>query len=382
MISEMTSRERVETALNHEEPDRVPLDIGGCNCTTLSVEAYEKLKKHMGVSYPTRILSEIWRLPYLDEEVMIHLGSDVRPININPPRKWTPPSSEPGTCIDEWGCKWRKSSYDGGYYWELAEFPLANATMADIETYSWPDPEDPGRFEGLDEKIERLKDTPYALLGDPGFKMFWERFYMLRGFEQALVDLVSNEELVHALMEKIFEINVAVTKRFLEVTGPYLTVVRTADDLATQESLLISPETYRKMIKPYHKKFNAFIKQYTDAKIFYHCCGNITPLLDDLIQAGVEILNPIQVSMMGNPAELKSKYGDMLTFWGGIDIQKVMSCGSPEEVRDEVSKRIRQFGPGGGYVVAAAHNIQVDVPACNVLAMSRAAREFGIYPVG
>jgi len=381
-MAEMTSRERVMAALRHEEPDHVPLDIGGGNTTSLLVETYENLKEYIGISAPTRIAHKVFRVAWLDEGVMVRLGSDLRPVRLKPPKNWTPPLSEPGTFIDEWGIKWRQTPYAEGYYWELAESPLANATISDLDSYLWPDPGDPGRYEGLAEEAPYLYyNTPYALMGDSGFKGFWEPAYMLRGFEQGLMDLVQNQEFMHALMEKLFELNVAVTKRFLEITGPYLAVVRTSDDLGVQDTLMMSPATYRKMIKPYQKRFNEVIKQYTDAKIFYHSCGNVTRLVGDLIDAGFEALNPVQVSAMDDLEDLKANYGDRLTFWGGIDTQRVLPYGTPGEVREEVRLRICQFGPGGGYVAAAVHNIQPDVPPRNILAMSEAVRELGVYPI-
>jgi uroporphyrinogen decarboxylase len=184
---------------------------------------------------------------------------------------------------------------------------------------------------------------------------------------------------MHVLMRKLFEINVTITRRFLKITGPYLALIRTADDLATQTSLLISPATYSKIIKPYQKQLNQVIKQYTDAKIFFHSCGNITGLLDELIDAGVEALNPVQVSAIEDPGQLKANYGDKLTFWGGIDTQRVLPHGTPEAVREEVRLRFRQFGPGGGWVAAAVHNIQPDVSPRNIFAMSEAVRELCVY---
>lgn len=381
-MADLTPRERVMTALRHEEPDRVPLDIGGGNSTSLLVETYENLKECMGISAPTRIASKAFRIASLDEDTMVRLGSDLRPVRLKPPRNWSPPPSEPGTFIDLWGIKWRRADYPGGYYWELYEHPLANATISDLDSYPWPDPDDPGWFEGLAEEVRDLyENTPYALMGDFGFKGFWEIGYFLRGLEQSLIDIMKNQEFWHAYMEKLLELNCIFAKKFLEITGPYLAVVRTADDLATQNSLMMSPKTYRKMIKPYQKRLNEVIKQYTDATIFYHSCGNVTGLVGDLVEAGFEALNPVQVSAIPDPAELKAKYGDKLSFWGAIDTQHVLPRGTPEDVREEVKLRIRQLGRSGGYIAASVHNLNPDVPPQNIIAMSEAVREFGKYPI-
>ncbi len=381
-MAKMTPRERVQAALRHEEPDRVPLDIGGGNSTTLLIETYENLKEYLGISAPTRIMNKAFRSAELDGETLVQLSGDVRSVMTKPPKNWTPPPSEPGTFIDAFGIKRRQAFYPGGHYWEIIESPLANATISDLESFPWPDPDDPGRYEGLAEEVQYLHhNTPYALMGDSVVKGFWEPFFMIRGIEQALMDLLINRDFVHAVMERLFELNTAVTKRFLEITGPYLSVFRTADDLASQNSPLMSPKTYREMIKPYHRRFNAFVKQYTDAKIFFHSCGNVVPLLDELIDAGFEVLNPVQVAAFDDPAAVKAKYGHRLTFWGGIDTQQVLPKGTPEEVREEVKLRIRQFSPGGGFVAAAVHNMQPDIPPENVLAMSKAVLELGVYPI-
>lgn len=381
-MHEMTPRERVDAALNHQEPDRVPLDIGGGQSTSLSVEVYEALAPKIGVTPAPTMLNKTFRVARLDEATLVRLGSDVRPVTLRGPKRWAPPPAEPGVLVDELGVTWRQAPYAGGFYWEQATYPLANATLADLDRYPWPDPDDPGRYEGLAEEVEALyRGTPYALMGDSGYKNHWEPAFTLMGMERALMAVVSEEEFVRALLDRITAIAMTVTRRFLEITGPYLSVVRTSDDLATQRGPLMSPATYRKLIKPYHQRFFAMIKQHTDAKIFFHSCGNVVPLLPDLIDAGVEVLNPVQVAAFADPAAVKARYGDRLSFWGGIDTQWALPHGTPEEVREEVRLRIRQFGPGGGFVAAAVHNIQPDVPPENILAMSQAVREFGGYPV-
>ncbi|HZY44378.1 MAG TPA: uroporphyrinogen decarboxylase family protein [Anaerolineae bacterium] len=382
-MAEMTSRERVWTTLNHQEPDRVPLDIGGGASTTIVVEGYEKFKQKLGVSSEIRIMNKAFRLARLDEEVMKRLGSDCRPVGIKGPAHWTPPPSEPGTFIDVWGITWRQAFYgDNCYYWEVARNPLAEASIEDLDRYPWPDPLDPGYTAGLADEVKTLyEDTDYALMADGGFKSFWELGYMLRGYQQMLMDLVGNPNFVSALMAKLLVINIAGTGRFLDIAGPYIHVFRAADDLATQKGLLMSPKTYRTLLKPFYKKYFDFVKSKTEAKIFYHSCGNVAGLIDDLAEIGVEILNPVQVSALGDTAALKARYGDKVTFWGGIDTQHVLPNGTVAEVEAEVRTRIRDLGPRGGFVVGSVHNIQPDVPPQNILAMAEATRKFGTYPL-
>ena len=382
MAVKMSSRERVITALNHEEPDRVPLDIGGGCSTSISVEAYDALKRYLGISAPNNTLSSLFRIALLDENVMQSLGSDCRPLTSKSFSNWKPPSSEPGTLIDEWGITWKQIPFKGGYYWEAVRNPLAKASIDDLEKYHWPDPTDPGLTLGLAEEAKALyEDTDYAIVADSGYQNFWEPAYLMRGFDKMLIDLVRNPEFVSVLMSKILEINTTITSRFLDAVGPYVQVIRTSDDLSTQGGLMFPPETYRALIKPFHKKFFDSIKQKTKARIFFHSCGNVTQLIDDLVEIGVSIINPVQVSALGDTAKLKAKFGKKVSFWGGIDTQHVLPRGSVEEVENEVRRRLHDLAPGGGYVLAAVHNIQADVPPQNVVAMSAAAKKFGVYPI-
>ncbi|MHB1130845.1 MAG: uroporphyrinogen decarboxylase family protein [Chloroflexota bacterium] len=382
---EMTPRRRVAAALAHEEPDRVPVDIGGGSGSTMVTEAYQALRGHLGLAPEANVveMSKIFRAARLDEEVMRRLGSDCRPITVKPPQDWQAPHSEPGTFVDIWGVTWRQSYYrDNAFYWELARSPLAEATVDDLDNYPWPDPQDPGFTAGLAEEARALyEDTDFALLGDSTFKSFWEVAFPLRGLEQLLIDCMINPGFVTALLERILAVNLAVTGRFLAAVGPYIEVFRTSDDMATQLGPMLSPPTYRALIKPVFQRFVSFVKTRTAAKIYYHSCGNIAPLIPDLLDAGVDILNPVQVSALDDVAFLKERYGRRLSFWGAIDTQHVLPHGTPQDVEDEVRLRIRELAPGGGYVLGAVHNVQADVPPENVLAMVEAARRWGAYPL-
>ena len=383
-MQEMTPRERVMRALNHQEPDRVPLDIGGGYSTTIVAEGYERLKAHLGIQAPTAMMDDTFRLVRVDEAVAAHLDSDTRPLTSRGPSSWTPPPSPPGTTVDSWGVTWKQVYYsDRCYYWETVGHPLAEATVEDLDRYPWPDPLDPGFTAGVAEEARALyENTPYAIMADGGFKSFWELAFIMRGFERILIDVADNPDFITALMSKLLEINTAGTGRFLDAAGRYIQVFRTADDLATQQGLLISPAAFRRLLKPVFKCFFDFVKSRTDAKIFYHSCGNITGLLDDLIEIGVDAINPVQVSAMGDTAALKARFGGRVTFWGGIDTQRVLPGGSVTDVEAEVRRRIRDLGPGGGLVVASVHNIQPDVPPQNIVAMAEATRRHGVYPLG
>jgi uroporphyrinogen decarboxylase len=346
------------------------------------VEGYEKLKQHLGVAGETKVLNRVAHLARLDESVMQHLGSDCRPLTAKPPSTWRPPPSKPGTFIDRWGIVRKQVYYgDDRYYWELAYSPLAEASVKDVDSYPWPDPLDPGFTAGLAEEAKALyEETDYAIMADGGFKSFWELGYLMRGHEQLLMDTALNPEFVKALMSKLLEINVAATGRFLDAVGPYIHVFRAGDDLATQKGPFFSHETYRTLVKPAHKAYFDFVKSKTEAKIFYHSCGNVTEFIDDLAEIGVDILNPVQVSAIGDTAALKARFGNKVVFWGGIDTQCVLPQGSIEDVEAEVKRRIHDLASGGGYVVASVHNMQPDIPPENIVAMAEATRKYGTYP--
>ena len=204
---------------------------------------------------------------------------------------------------------------------------------------------------------------------------------MLRGIEQMYIDLLENPEFVMALMEKLLQINTIVTGRFLDIVGPYIQVIRTTDDLATQQRLMMKPQTYRSLLKPYYRTYIEFVKSKTEAKIFYHSCGNVTDIIDDLAEIGVDAINPVQVSAMGDTNELKAHFGHKVSFWGAIDSQRILPFGTVEDVETEVQRRIRDLAPGGGYVVAGVHTIQPDVPPQNIVAMAETVRKCGTYPL-
>ncbi len=386
----MTSRQRILAACRHQEPDRVPVDFGGGTSTTLVVEAYDNLKRYLGLETgETRTLSKQYRSARLDDAVLARLGSDCYPLRGRSPRNWSPPPSEEGTYIDMWGVKWRQIWYrDFAFYWEVAQPPLATATVEDLDRYPWPDPNDPGLTAGLaDEARTLFENTGYAIEASCGFYSFFETAYALRGYEQLFIDFLRNPAFVIALFQKLLEINRAGTRRFLDAAGKYIHVFRAADDLAAQNGLLISPKLYRQFIKPLQAEYFHYVKSHTDAVLLYHSDGNVLPLLDDLIEIGIDAINPVQPSAMGGPGPghsleaVKARYGDRLTFWGAIDTHQVLPYGTVEEVRAEVRRRIRELGAGGGYVLSSVHSILVDVPPENVLAMADAAQEFGAYPL-
>jgi uroporphyrinogen decarboxylase len=371
-----THKERVLTALNHEQPDRVPMDLGGRQ-TTLSILAYENLKRHLGLSdLPTRVMAHTWQTSFVDEQILEQFDIDTR--HIRPASKvndaigklLAEPGSD-GTFVDEWGV----TRQVAGDYANLIGHPLQTAGIDDLETFPWPDSSDDYDFASLREPTRKLYEKgEYALvgcLGSPGNT--FEQAWYLRGLAEFMKDLIKNKDFVHALMRKVLDVRKRNVELYLKEVGEFIDVVQLADDLASQENLLISPKLYKELIKPYQLELCRHVKSLTNAKIYFHSCGSIAPLLDELIDNGVEILNPVQVSAANMDTQvLKQRYGKNLSFWGAIDTYEVLPNGSVQDVRAEVERRIGDLGAGGGYVMGPVHNICADVPPENVVAMYEA----------
>ncbi len=379
-----TPRQRVITALNHQEPDRVPLDLGTGGNSSPVPEAYSRLAAYFGVTSPPRLISHMLRLSSVDEQILQALEIDTRPVYMKPARSGLRTCDKPGHFYDDWGVQWREVDTGITIYRELAESPLAGADIGDLDDYPWwPDPADPARYEGVREEAERLyRQTDYALVGCPGFNGVWERSWFLCGFERMLEGLAQDLDFVHAVLRRVTDLCKEALSRYLDLVGPYIQIIKMGDDLGAQGGPLMSPKTYRAVIKPYHKELFDLIRQRTNARIFLHTCGSVYRLLPDLIDAGVEILNPVQVSAADmDTARLKAEFGDRLSFMGAIDTQRVLPFGTPDDVRREVERRIADLAPGGGYILAPVHNVQADVPAVNLVTMYRHALQIGRYPL-
>jgi len=381
--AEMTPRERVLACLNHQEPDRVPIALGQATGDGITLVAYQNLLRHLGMDPGRAQLRQGWaQLARVDEEVLRRFRVDMRGIGLGTPDGGKDTWLDENTVRDEWGVVRRRPP--GGYYFDLCGSPLAeDGTLAALERFRWPDPADPGRYRGLKEKARRLREeTDYAVVLDVNCSFFL-RCCELRGWENFYTDLVAEEEFACALMDRYLEFRLAVAARALEEAGDVDIVMVSSDDLGMTERPLISPALYRKLIKPRQKRTFDFFKARTAAKRYYHTDGAVYPLLADLVEIGVEVLNPVEVHAagMGDTAKLKREFGDRLTFWGGIDTHHVLPKGTPEDVREEVRRRIRDLAPGGGYVVSPVHNFQPDVPPENIVAMYQAADALGRYPL-
>jgi uroporphyrinogen decarboxylase len=371
---ELTSRERIRLALNHQETDRIPVDLGGSDCTTITLKAYENLKKYLGFKEDTKIFSRRFQTVRIAEELQRLLHCEVRLIPYRPSARDRALSNAGDTYTDEWGLDYQSD----GLYFNITNAPLKDATIGDLESYAWPDPSDPERVKGVAEEARYWHEhSTYALLG-PGIACsLFEQCWYLRGFEQFLLDLMMDKEFAHALLRKVLDIRKVMYGNFLEQAGKYLDVIYVADDIAMQSGPMMSLDLFKEMIKPYYKEYFGFLKGRTEAKLFYHCCGGVEPFLEDLIDIGCDILNPLQTTAAGmDPVQLKEKYGDRIVFWGGVDTQRILPKGTPNEVQEETAKMIDIMGEGGGYVLAAVHNIQPDTPPENIMAMLDTAFQY------
>jgi len=374
----MNSRERIITALNHKEPDRVPIDIGSCGATTLLAPTYDNLKKYFGIKNETILMNRFFRMVRMDEEVLNKLDIDTRGIGTGPAEGHEDVELKNGSYIDEWGITLRKP--ENSIYYVFDVHPLSNAeSVEDIKKYKFPDPVDEGRFKGLKEKIDYLYNkTDFAIVasGDQIFELSW----YLRGAENIFTDMYFNKKLIHALMEKISDHHLEKTKKFLEIVGDYIQVFFTGDDIASQNGPLMSIEMYREFIKPYQKKVYEYVKDNTNAKIIYHSCGSIYDFLPDLIEIGVDGINPVQVWANDmDTGKLKKEFGNDLSFWGAIDTQRILPFGTIEDLQEEIRKRIDDLGAGGGFVLGPVHVIQPDVKPGKIIEMIDYAKEYGKY---
>jgi uroporphyrinogen decarboxylase len=384
----MISRERIQTALNHQEPDRVPIDLGGTVVSTIAIPTYAALRRHLGLpEKPIQTLEFVQQVARVDEDAMDRLGVDVIPVFANPPDAPAPAltTAPDGTMSfqDDFGATLKKPA--GCRYFDWQEFPLAEPTLEALRKMPWPNPADPGRYRGLRKRVQALRaGTDRALFGmAPCGHDLFNQLFRVRGMENGLMDLVAEPEFAESFFDRLCDTICTAQTLFLKEVGDLIDVHFAADDLAGQSGPLVAPDLWRRLIKPRQARILATIKAHTQAKILYHSCGAVDAFIPDLIEIGVDILNPVQVSAAGmDTAQLKKRFGKRLSFWGGgCDTQQVLARGTPVDVRKEVQRRIRDLAPGGGFVFNPVHNIQPLVPPENVAVLFKAALEYGRYPI-
>ncbi len=384
----MSSKERVISVLNHEVPDRVPIVIGVSNATGIKMSTYQGIKAMENIQAPDEYIYQWPELgtARIDEATMQRLHADVRGIrDIHPAetleRNQNREAHSP--FIDSWGCGQMEVSPGE---WFPGIHPLKEATtIQEIEDYpGWPDMTDPSRISHVREAAAALAEAnEYAIMATPWLLFPLERAFAMQGMDTFLLNLAIYPDFARALLEKTAQLCKELMALFLEALGDDVDIIKIGDDLGTQDSLLMSPDMYREILKPIHADYIRFIKERTNAKLFFHTDGDVVPLIGDFIEMGVDILNPIQTSAgkMSDLTGLKKQFGNNIIFCGGIDTQRILPEGTQEEVREEVKRVIHLLGEAGGYMVSSVHTIMNDVPPENVLAMVDAVLEFGSYPL-
>lgn len=411
-MASMTSRERVERALNHEQLDRPPIDFGASRITGIAALAYKNLLAHLGIDETIYLYDIKQQLALPSLEVINRMGGDVVLLS-----RLGPTTGMPFLCIDRWkegqltdgtACMAPEAYetrllddgtidilYEGrafaqrtpfSLYFDVISAPLQEAdSIADIEAYEFPDAWSQREETFIRQQIQRLyHGTDKALFaGLPLLNgSFLEIGVQQFGYEQFMMNLILKRDMMECWMDRILENDMKILDAFLAVAGPYISAIQMNDDLGAQEALQIPPALYREMIKPRQKKWIDFVRARSKAKIFIHCDGAVEELLPDFIEIGIDILNPLQTSARGmDPEKIKRRYGKDLSFWGGgVETQSTLPFGDLDAICKEVRQRIDLLHQGGGYVFAAIHNIQADIAPEKVAAVFETAQRAGLKP--
>lgn len=355
----MTPKERVKTALAHEQPDRVPLDYA-CNP---GVDA--RLKKYFGLSGDD------------NEGLRQALGIDFRAV----PLRYTGPALHPevaGCQVDpEWGIRTRWIENSAGGYYDYCDFPLLDATIDDVEAWPMPSPDDYD-YSLVHEYCNTHKD--YALyLGNPGLGDIINKAGMVRTMEQVLIDLINNDPITLRWTDRRLKVQLETTRRALEIADGAIDILFIGEDLGTQIGPILSPELFRRCIRPRHQMFIDLAKSF-GLKVMIHSCGSSSWAFDDFIDMGIDIVDTLQPEAKNmTPAYLKCRFGDQLAFHGCISTAGPVASGTPQETEAYCRDILDIMKPRGGYCFAPTHKLQDDSPTENVVRMYQVGREYGRY---
>jgi uroporphyrinogen decarboxylase len=358
----MTHKERFLMAINHEEPDRVPIDVW------YTPEAERKVLHYLGEDTDKLSLyaADGGYLPHImDHDFLITWIGPCTSYYLEDTQEY----------FDEWGIKWRwVDTETGNRYTEMVERPLAN--IKDLDEFTMPDFKDKDRYKESKEMIDKY-GKEYGIMGGVACTLF-ELSWYLRGMDKVMEDMVLNKDFLHAYLDKlltwVWDAGTILVKLGVDV-------VWIGDDFGMQDRLLISPGQFREFFKPRYDRLFRHLKSINpDIKFAFHTDGYNVPILPDFIEVGVNILNPVQPKSM-DPAELKKKFGDKLTFWGTIDNQHTMPFGTMEDVVNETILRLKTVAPGGGLILGPAHNVQHQVPIENIMAFYDTVKKYGAYPI-
>ncbi len=377
-MAALAHRERAMLALNHQATDHVPMDFGGASPTRIKRAAYENLLRHLGMQSDIRErgVSELSDVIDPSEAVLRRFDIDFRGVYLKQPESCKNISLGDNAFKDEYGVLFERARPGLNFIVRRGSLQRDDLTIADVEKYPWPNGKDPGWAKGLKEECRRLRrETDCAIVLNLRSSVV-ERTLFMRGFTEFLTDLKLDPALAACILEHMLQFASDVANTTLPVVGDLVDVIEVSDDMGWQDQPFFSPDTFRKQIKPYLRRLIDSIKRHTSAKIVQHNDGAIFDLIPDLIDVGIDAINPTQVSArgMGDTKRLKAAYGKHMCFWGGVDTHKVLPFGSPEDVAAEVKRRVADLAAGGGLVLASVHNIQDDVPPANVVAMFDTAR--------
>ena len=411
----MTARERILAAIQHREPDRAPVDLGSTPSSGISVIAYNNLKKYLGLTTgATRIYDVVQQLAQPEDMILDRFQIDVvdlgRTFNTHPadwydvtvadgstaqyPRWFHPQAQSDGS----WHVYQQDGTFiakmpEGGTFFDETCFPYLDGYPADYRNLPdamgkvlwaalahspWDHAGDPDFWTTLRANALQLKaQTDRALMIVCGCNLFeWGTF--LRRIDNFLMDLAANQAEVERLLDALLELHLATLAKVCAAVGDVADILRFGDDLGMDRGPFMRPDTYRKLFKPRHRMLCDYVKKHSQMHTFLHSCGSIYKLLPDLIDAGFDIINPVQTNTKDmEPERLKREFGNDLTFWGGgVDTRTVLNHGTPAEVKAQVKRRLEIFAPGGGFVFNPVHNILPDVPPANIVAMFDALNEF------
>ncbi|CDX01570.1 hypothetical protein SDC9_27997 [bioreactor metagenome] len=373
----MNHRERVLAVLNKKLPDRIPMDL--CESASfINDPAYFALKNYFNIEGEVEPFRRNFTANYYDPRVLQALDIDFRHVWLKTPTGYQNTMYDDGTFSDEWGVVYRLLGNERA----IVKYPLLNADESDLDNYPWLDPYAPGRAEGLAERAhDLLQNTDYAIAAHAAHNYgFFDTAWIMRGFDNFLVDLMINKPFAKRLLGKILDIFLGLHEVYLNAVGPYIHMIAFCEDYGMQNAPFISPELYKEMLQPYHKELFAFIKKKApQAKIMFHSCGAVYSLIPLLIEAGIDVLNPIQHTANGmDPLKIKQEFGSEVIFHGGIDVQHALA-GSIEGAEKEVKNMIDTLGENGGYIVAPANVVSGETPPENIASLYRTAANYGRY---
>ena len=375
----MNHRERVKLAINHKEPDRVPIDLWG-SASRITNELYFEILKYLNIKDMPEKIRPGKTAEYVDYRISDIVGSDFRHSVIRKPDNFQAYKDKNGFIIDEWGIGYKIF----GQYPQIAYNPLANASISDIDKYKGPQIEDAGRLRGLKEETKNwFKNTDYCITATaPCSGLALDFCCYLRGQEQFLIDMYLDQKFAEKLLDKVSDIIAQLYVYYIEPIADYIEWVEYESDYGTQDRPFIPVEKYNKLIKgPNSKVFDAVRKVAPNTKVFIHCCGAIKELIPEFINNGIDILNSLQPRAVGMDSfQLKKDFGKDLIFHGGLDIKGPLT-GSIKDSIVEAKTRIKAFAPGGGYIFAPTNHFQQDTPVENFFIIYKVANESGKYPI-